>query len=189
MGHRDDLLQGAKRLLARKGYAHITARDLVAESGTNLASIGYHFGSKEALLNAAVLDSFDEWDGEIERAIDARPGDAPADRLEAFLDGVVRGVAANRAVAMASVQAFAQFEYAPELREQLAAAYGRARREIAALLLERDDVDDETARQLGSLALATVNGLVLQWLVDPDSAPSAADLAAALRRLGQPDTD
>ena len=30
-----------------------TARDIVAASGANLASIGYHFGSKEALLSAA----------------------------------------------------------------------------------------------------------------------------------------
>jgi AcrR family transcriptional regulator len=90
-----------------------TGVTVVAESGTNLASIGYHFGSKEALLNTAVIDSFNDWDEEIERAIDARPGDAPADRLEAFLDGVVRGVRGNRALAMASVHAFAQFEYAP----------------------------------------------------------------------------
>src|SRR3954449_5592590 len=59
--HRDALLEAAKRLLREQGYARITARDLVAASGTNLASIGYHFGSKEALLNAAIGESFAEW--------------------------------------------------------------------------------------------------------------------------------
>ena len=44
----------ARRLLETRGYAHITARDLVAESGTNLGSIGYHFGSKAELLNQAI---------------------------------------------------------------------------------------------------------------------------------------
>ena len=41
MGHREDLLEGAKRCLYEKGYARTTARDIVAASGTNLASIGY----------------------------------------------------------------------------------------------------------------------------------------------------
>ena len=52
MGHREDLLEGAKRCLLEKGYGRTTARDLVQASGTNLASIGYHYGSKDALLRA-----------------------------------------------------------------------------------------------------------------------------------------
>ena len=55
MGHREDLLVGAVACLREKGYARTTARDIVAASGTNLASIGYHYGSVTALLNAAVL--------------------------------------------------------------------------------------------------------------------------------------
>src|SRR3954470_23526903 len=65
MGHRDDLLVAARHCLETKGYARTTARDLVAESGTNLASIGYHFGSKEALLNEAIGDAFEEWTNEV----------------------------------------------------------------------------------------------------------------------------
>ena len=49
--HRDALLDAAKSLLRERDYGNITARDLVAASNTNLGSIGYHFGSKEALLN------------------------------------------------------------------------------------------------------------------------------------------
>src|SRR6266498_1795114 len=61
VGHRAQLLAAARQLLEDKGYAHITARDLVAASGTNLASIGYHFGSKAGLLNAALGVVFEEW--------------------------------------------------------------------------------------------------------------------------------
>src|SRR5262245_21971068 len=35
VGHREQLLVAARQLLEDKGYAHITARDLVAASGTN----------------------------------------------------------------------------------------------------------------------------------------------------------
>ncbi|SEF17949.1 TetR/AcrR family transcriptional regulator [Jiangella alba] len=188
MGHREELLAAAKRLLAERGFAHITARDLVAESGTNLASIGYHFGSKEALLNAAIIGSFDDWDSHIDAAMQARAGDTPLDRLEAFLAGLQDGHEEHRSTTVASLQAFAQFEYSPQLRDDLARTYERARRELAGLVLERDpsEIDDETARTVGSMTLCLVNGAVLQWLIDPASAPSAADLAAALRALVQP---
>ncbi|GAA1288823.1 TetR/AcrR family transcriptional regulator [Pseudonocardia aurantiaca] len=185
MGHREDLLAGAKRCIAEKGFAHTTARDIVAASGTNLASIGYHFGSKDALLNAAVIDSFDDWDETIEAAVDRRSGDAPLDRLEAFLTGLVEALGQNRPMAAASVQGFAQAEFAPDVRAQIAEAYRRARRELPAMILQVDvdDVDDRTAATLGSLAMALVNGFVLQHLVDPEQAPSARDMVDALRRL------
>ena len=60
MGHREALLEGARTCLEEKGYARTTARDIVAASGTNLASIGYHFGSKESLLNEAIGQAFEE---------------------------------------------------------------------------------------------------------------------------------
>jgi AcrR family transcriptional regulator len=185
MGHREDLLAGAKRCIAEKGFAHTTARDVVAASGTNLASIGYHFGSKEALLNAAVIDSFDDWDDAIEAAVGERKGDAPLDRLEAFLEGLVAAVGEHRSMAAASVQAFAQSEFAPEVREQIAEAYRRARHELPAMILGVDpgEVDERMAATLGSLAMALVNGLVLQHLVDPERAPSARDFAEGLLAL------
>ena len=50
----DALLQAAIQCLQEHGYAHTSARDLVAASCTNLGAIGYHFGSKEPLLNEAI---------------------------------------------------------------------------------------------------------------------------------------
>jgi AcrR family transcriptional regulator len=39
----------------------LTRRDLMAASGTNLGSIGYHFGSREALLNQALEELCTGW--------------------------------------------------------------------------------------------------------------------------------
>ena len=82
MGHREDLLAGAVRCLREKGYAHTTARDIVAASGTNLASIGYHYGSTRALLNAAVLAAMDDFGAEMARAIgEPDPGQSALERF------------------------------------------------------------------------------------------------------------
>src|SRR2546421_6120882 len=135
MGNREALLAGAKRCIVEKGYAHTTARDIVAASGTNLASIGYHFGSKDALLDAAILDSFDDWDGDIEAALRGHRDGPAADRLAAFLDVLIEKARTDRPVVAASVQWVAQIEFSPVVRGELADAYARARREFAAMLM------------------------------------------------------
>src|SRR5579883_3210661 len=87
MGNREDLLAGAKRCLYEKGYARTTARDIAAASGVSLAAIGYHFGSMEALLNAALIEAIGDWGDEIGRVLAAEGGvpfDPAADPIERF---------------------------------------------------------------------------------------------------------
>src|SRR5258707_8772719 len=60
ISHREQLLEGAIECLRTKGYARTTARDIAAAANANLASIGYHFGSTEALVNAAVARTCDD---------------------------------------------------------------------------------------------------------------------------------
>lgn len=185
MGQREGLLAGAKQCLALRGYARTTARDIVAVTGANLASIGYHFGSKDALLNAAILETFDEWGEAIADAMDADlPGTAEA-RLELFLQRLLAEAPERRDVLVASVQAYAQAEFAPDLRDQLLHSYVGSRRDLAALILAVDpeQVSPDDARAIGSLALALINGVMLQWMVDPASTPSAKELARAIRAI------
>ncbi|TDC54322.1 TetR family transcriptional regulator [Actinomadura sp. KC345] len=39
--------------MRRATASHVTARDIAAASGAHLASIGYHFGSKDNLLTSS----------------------------------------------------------------------------------------------------------------------------------------
>lgn len=170
--------------IAEKGYSRTTARDITAASGANLAAIGYHFGSKEALLNTAVLDSFDEWGTAIEAAMAASDDGDPIDRLERFLSGFLAGAAEHHRHTRVERQAFAEAEFVPEIREQLAATYDEARRSVAAMLLDVEpEAIDSANLRLGSLALAIINGTALQLFIAPESTPSAADLASALKSL------
>jgi AcrR family transcriptional regulator len=47
---RDQILDTAERLFAERGIDAVSLRTLTAEAGVNLASVHYHFGSKEALV-------------------------------------------------------------------------------------------------------------------------------------------
>lgn len=49
---RDRLLTVAERLFAERGFNGVSVRALTAAAGVNLASVGYHFESKEGLIAA-----------------------------------------------------------------------------------------------------------------------------------------
>ncbi|NIA19854.1 MAG: TetR family transcriptional regulator [Xanthomonadaceae bacterium] len=46
------ILDAAERLFALHGYRNTSLRKITGEAGVNLAAVNYHFGSKEALLEA-----------------------------------------------------------------------------------------------------------------------------------------
>src|SRR5581483_4870702 len=135
MGHREDLLRGAKHCLITKGYGRTTTRDIVAASGANLASIGYHYGSKEALLNAALIDALDDSGEEIGQAMEiARTSDAePVDRFEAAWEPIVDQYSTRRQLLLASFEVFAQVDRVPELRDAIADGIQQGREAMAEL--------------------------------------------------------
>jgi AcrR family transcriptional regulator len=186
MGHREDLLAGAKRCLYERGYAHTTARDVVAASGTNLASIGYHFGSMEALLNAAMIQAIDEWGAELGQALaaDIDPAATPLERFTATWQRVIDSFTTHRQLWVATFEATAQAQRSPELRAFLGSALQQGREGLVALFQNQDSaVDEHLAKTVGSFYQALLTGVWVQWLIDPERAPSGQDLAEALRLI------
>src|ERR1700742_3280114 len=110
VGHREDLLTAARQCLQERGYARTTARELVAASGTNLASIGYHFGSKDALLSEALSALFEEWAQRVyQLAIEATDGERdPARLLVASVSAIRASFEEYRGIAVACIEAVAQ---------------------------------------------------------------------------------
>ncbi|SPE40052.1 Transcriptional regulator, TetR family [Candidatus Sulfopaludibacter sp. SbA3] len=51
---KEKILDTAQRLIGDQGYAATSVRHIISEAGVNLASIHYHFGTKEDLLTAVI---------------------------------------------------------------------------------------------------------------------------------------
>ena len=189
MGHREQLLEAAQRLLEERGYAHITARDLVAASETNLASIGYHFGSKAALLNAAIEASFEQWAEQLASLVMADADATPIQRGMATWVTVLRSLPERRPMLQSYVEALAQAQHEEKLRGQLAAHYRRARARVAELvalsLRDGTPADDPRCRAIAAFVIAVCDGLSMQWLLDPDHAPDGDELLAGLATVWQ----
>ena len=133
MGNREDLLEGAMRCLLEKGYTRTTARDIAQASGVSLAAIGYHFGSKDVLLNEALRGAIEEWGDTIAAAMAAATAtDAgPAERFEATWASVLESFAASRPLWAIQFEALAHIKRTPELRPTFADANRQARLGLA----------------------------------------------------------
>ncbi|OXM74771.1 MULTISPECIES: TetR/AcrR family transcriptional regulator [Amycolatopsis] len=187
MGHREELLAAARRLLEEKGYAHITARDLVAASDTNLHSIGYHFGSKAGLLNAAIGEVFEEWTDKLASIAMAEPAVPPIERGRRAWAAMLDSLPASRALLLSYVEALAQAERTESLREQFAGHYRRCRAKVAELvarsLADGSRPDDPRCQAVASFVIAICDGLAVQWLLDPEGAPTSEQLTAGLEAM------
>lgn len=185
MSQREDLLAGAKKCLVEKGYSKTTARDIAAASGAHLASIGYHFGSKDNLMNAALVEASDEWGDAFEEAVKTAGPTTAEDRTRLLLTSLFATLPAHRDLMVASVQAFAHAQFDENLRATLSEGIIGGRRELAALILgvAPEEVDEDAVTGLGSVVYTLVTGYVLQYLTEPDALPTVDQAVAGLRAL------
>lgn len=187
MGHREDLLEGAKRCLLEKGFLRTTARDIVKASGTNLASIGYHYGSKAELLVQAYISLIEgvgeRFDPGLGGTVTEPPGSL--ERFQEVWTSVLRTVPESRAIWMLSFELMFQDERLEEVRKLLAEAQEEGRAGLVAMFrgIPESDVDKDTVDTEGRFYQTLLNGLMVQWLFDPDSATTAEQLTAGLRRI------
>lgn len=165
-GTKQRLLDAAVQCIHDKGYGATTARDIAALSGANLASIGYHFGSKDDLLDQALIVATEDW---LAPLLDPPPKvstGTPRERLIRALTAYLDSLVANRQLNIAFIEAMARMERAAPLRAELVDCYDRLRHALATGALRHvgDDVD---ATGLASIIIALHDGLMVQYLIDP----------------------
>jgi AcrR family transcriptional regulator len=175
------LLDGTLRCLERLPPERVTARAIAAESGANIASIGYHFGSKDELVTEAVIAGLDRWLEEIAEALGELEGLDPGARFRRA--GPVIDATRRRHLGLARnfLGALARAQHDRRVRELLADGFRRTRPRVAALLaLGQDRAGEDAAGLVHSL----FTGLLFQSLLDPDLAIEGRRMTRAQARLG-----
>jgi len=93
---REKILQAAEELFAEKGFAETSIRAITSRAGVNLAALNYHFGSKDALIDAVFERRIGPLNRERIRLLDqveAKVGEGGCsleEILEAFLGPAIR---------------------------------------------------------------------------------------------------
>ncbi|MFN7151300.1 MAG: TetR/AcrR family transcriptional regulator [Microthrixaceae bacterium] len=173
---RDALLGATRAAINEGGLESVTAREVAGRAQANLASIGYHFGSKDALvaealvaevtdLVAPVLELLDGADDAVGRAASAVT--VLGDLFETSITRIPAYLAA--------------LSHAPhdgEVRRRLAGLFEQVRERLAQNIegqLEAGDLPgwvDPSA--MAALIVAVVQGVVVAAAVEPDRAEADA---------------
>lgn len=176
---RGEILQAAIRVLAREGLAEATTRKIAAEAGVNQAMLGYYFGGKDELL-LAVLQEMMRLTGEIARAAvptDRGPREAFASALTAFWAHVEE--APELQVMQYELTLYALRRPASAwLARQQYAGYAAV---VEALVREVYAAAGQTpaipAEELARFLVGGLDGMILQFVSDRDTARARRDLA------------
>jgi AcrR family transcriptional regulator len=178
--NRSSLVEGTLRCLERLPPERVTARAIAEESGANLASIAYHFGSKDELVTEAVTVGLDRWLDEIASGLEGLAGGDPSARYRRAGEAIDAtrtrhaGLAANFLLAMARAQ------HDERVRTLLVDGFRRTRPAIAAVLGLGSDQASEDA---GGLVHSLFVGLLFQALLDPGLAIEGERMERAQARL------
>lgn len=143
------VLSAAERLFALQGFQNVSVRDITAEAGVNLASVNYHFGSKDALLFEIFRRRTSELNRErarmLHEAADRHGGKPPIrEILRAYFEPALRWSSpeSGRGVSVQFIIR-ARSEGTEQIREVLRSDVSHLKRFSEALMAARPDLPPE----------------------------------------------
>jgi TetR/AcrR family transcriptional regulator, regulator of biofilm formation and stress response len=165
------LLDAARSILLKDGYAAVTLEAVALEAGEDKATIKRHFGSKAGLIHALFDDLGDEIFEEVNRRTEELP--AGPERTHVMMRRL-SGLARDHDTAQGMFELAPHALRDPILRERLATLYAWYR----ATMLEQSGMADRLAetpayedkqdiQALPALVMAVIDGMSLQMSLDP----------------------
>lgn len=176
---RDQIRQAALRVFARKGYRNTVVEDVAEEAGVGKGTIYTYFDRKEKLLGAVFEDLIDEMEAEHARILESDR--APLEKIRGLLQSFTDIMADREELAPVMLDIWVAGMRDPErFGIDFATLYAEYRALVAGLL-ERARARGEVAEDLPSvtpaLLIGAVEGVLLQWVLDPEGVefPEASD--------------
>ena len=183
---RADILEATLAVIAREGLAGTTLADIAREAGTSYGLVAFHFGSKDALLLAALEALAADYEAAWRAALDRLdPAAGPAERLDALLaSDFHHAVASPRRIAAWSAF-WSESRSHPAYRRrlvELADGYLVLTRDLCAGIIEEGGYPHDPAMVAAGIN-AMVDGLWLDLQIRPGPSARGAALAACRAML------
>ena len=168
------IIQVASQLFAVNGYRDASLASVAEGAGLTLPGLLHHFRSKQELLFAVLNEKERRDKAVVAAAIAAYPDDV-AHLLEAL---VAHNAAARDDTWLYSVLAAEATSPSHPAHAFFAARYARVRNALRKSIAKQSaaaDLPEDEVRALAAIVIAAMDGLQVQWLVDPEEADMVAN--------------
>ncbi|MDR2723491.1 MAG: TetR/AcrR family transcriptional regulator [Cellulomonadaceae bacterium] len=181
---RREILQAALETIGAKGTAGASISDIADQVGISNAGVLHHFGSKDNLI-LEVLRFRDE--NELDELPQQRIPDG-ADLFRHLIETAFANMKRPGVIQAFTVLATESVTSGSHTRDYFQARYHNLRREIVEAFYVMADqagltCDDQTVRQAAASILAVMDGLQIQWLLDPDAVDLGQASALAINAI------
>ncbi len=184
---RRDLIEATFRCLDRDGLAGTGVRAIAQEAGVSIGLIRHHFQDKDQLIAATYRFVADQLYLRSSQAAEAAGG-TPWDRLRAFLVAGNLPPFLERSYIRVRFMLWGAAITDPVIRAAHDATYQRYRlalRDLIAAVRELP-AGHPDAESLSRSLLAFLDGLWIDWLLDPDQSQVEASIDLCLQAIHKP---
>lgn len=191
-GTADRLRRAAWSVVRDAGIVAATSRRITEVAGANLAAITYHFGSKDELIGAAVVDQLRSWTEPLTGALRSHTDDVEAHDagIAVVVAELLNRFASDRKDIDVIVNLVLTSPSLPGVREAAATWMSELRAVVTATMTAQQAAgllpDTVTPAAMAGVFTAFALGLLAQDTIDPQAPPAGAVVSEFLGLLVRP---
>jgi AcrR family transcriptional regulator len=171
LARKAQILQAANTVFSRKGFHAANVSDVAAEACVSQGTVYHYFDSKEDLFMAV----FEAWETgnfyrEVQAAMEASA--SASERLHYLAHAVGEYMALAEETFPANVEFWSHIHRDAAIREGIRRIFAELRATVAQLIQEgiaQGEFVSIDSNAAAALLIAAFDGLILQWLADPQS--------------------
>ncbi|MFZ2173344.1 MAG: hypothetical protein WAW17_04795, partial [Rhodococcus sp. (in: high G+C Gram-positive bacteria)] len=128
-----------------------------------------------------------EWGAELERAVstDLDPNASQVERFRSTWTRVIESFSRHRDLWATHFRMLSHVDAVPDEGKPFVGALQQGREGLAHMLLDTEGMSADAVSKVGMVYHALLTGVMAQWLVDPEHAPSADDLTEGMRTIAE----
>jgi TetR/AcrR family transcriptional regulator, transcriptional repressor of bet genes len=164
---RRSLIQATISAVAQNGLSGTTLNVVAELAGVSRALVGFHFSSKELLIDAALADALASYDKSLKEKL-ASVSNNPLAQISAYLDHDMRFAATHNELLSLWFAAWGEVRVTNNYRQSLLPIDHDYRDEIADHLVKILN-DNKEAKRRATMLDSFIYGVWLECHIDPDS--------------------
>jgi AcrR family transcriptional regulator len=160
----EQILEAARRLLARDGWSALSINSVCKEAGVYRTAISYHYGNKDGMSEAILEDIVHELSSRVAGSVSALP--LGGERVSATIRGF--DTLGGWEVQLAFLEVLTRLVREERYRSRLGRLYDDTAVIVAVTLGAYDEESRKQLEPVSRAILAFLDGIFIQQLVEPD---------------------